>query len=140
MLNEIKYDLVFTLAKNDLVYLPDRTLTNEEIKEIDWENKQSILPFLYIVKDMEASNEKIVFQQLYKADSIKITETDSISLFNNSELKEQIEEIKYGTVSMLQRCIKVFTDRLGKKIVPYWEFPNGCWDKEKAFELGLITK
>ena len=138
VLNEIKYDLLFTLAKNDLVYLPDRALTNEEIEEIDWENKQNILPFLFIVKDMEASNEKIVFQQLYKADSIKITEADSKSLFNNPELKEQIEEIKYGTVPMLQRCIKVFTDKLGKKVVPYWEFPNGCWENEKAKELGLL--
>ena len=39
---------------------------------------------------------------------------------------------------MWQRCIKVFTDKLGKKIVPYWKFPNGCWSKEKAEELGLI--
>jgi hypothetical protein len=23
--------------------------------------------------------------------------------------------------------------------VPYWEFPNGCWDKEKAMELGLLN-
>ena len=86
---------------------------------------------------MNPSLSKIVFQHLYKADSIKITEADSKFLFNNPELKEQTEEIKYGTVPMLQRCIKVFTDKLGKKVVPYWEFPNGCWDKDKAIELGL---
>ena len=54
------------------------------------------------------------------------------------ELKEQTEEIKYGTVPMLQRCIKVFTDKLGKKIVPYWVFPNGCRNKEIAEKLDLI--
>jgi hypothetical protein len=36
--------------------------------------------------------------------------------------------------------LKVFTNRLGTKIVPYWEFPNGCWDKEKAESLGLLNK
>lgn len=136
--NGINYDLVFTLAKNDLVYLPDNVLTKEQVVEINWHDKQAILPYLYIVKDMNPSQKLIVFQQLYKADSIKITEADSKSLFNSLELKEQTEEIKYGTVPMLQRCIKVFTDKLGKKVVPYWEFPNGCWNKEKAKELGLI--
>lgn len=129
---------MFTLVKNDLVYLPDRILTKEQTEEIDWGNKQSILSKLYIVKDMNPSQKVIAFQQLYKADSIRITEADSKSLFNSPELKEQTEEIKYGTVPMLQRCIKVFTDKLGKKVVPYWEFPNGCWDKEKAKSLGLI--
>ena len=136
--NGIEYDLVFTLSKNDLVYLPDNILTKEQIQEINWNNKQAILPYLYIVKDMNPSLSKIVFQQLYKADSIKITEADSKSLFNNPELKEQTEEIKYGTVPMLQRCIKVFTDKLGKKVVPYWKFQNGCWNKETAKELGLL--
>ena len=134
----IEYELMFTLVKNDLVYLPDRILTKEQTEEIDWGNKQSILSKLYIVKDMNPSQKVIAFQQLYKADSIRITEADSKSLFNNPELKEQTEKIKYGTVPMLQRCIKVFTDKLGKKVVPYWEFPNGCWDKEKAKSLGLI--
>ncbi len=134
----IDYELIFTLAKNDLVYLPDTILKKEEMEAIDWNNKQAILPNLYIVKDMNPSLNKIVFQQLHKADSIKITEADSKSLFNNPDLKDQTEEIKYGTVPMLQRCIKVFTDKLGKKIVPYWEFPNGCWNKERAIELGLI--
>jgi hypothetical protein len=111
----IEYDLVFTLIKNDLVYLSDNVLTKEQSEEIDWSNKQAILPYLYIVKDMNPSQKLIVFQQLHKADSIKISEADFKSLFNNSELKEQTEEIKYGTVPMLQRCIKVFIDKLGKK-------------------------
>lgn len=136
--NEIEYDLLFTLSKNDLVYLPDNILSKEQLEEILWANRTDILPKLFIVKDMNPSRKEIVFQQFYKADSIKITEADSKSLFNNPELKEQTEVIKYGTVPMLQRCIKVFTDKLGKKLVPYWEFPNGCWDKEIAKKLGLI--
>lgn len=138
--NDIHYDLLFTLSKNDVVYLPDTVLTKQQEQEIDWEKKQAILPYLFIVKDMNPSLNRIDFQQLYKSDSIKITEADSKSLFKNPELKEQTEKIKSGTVSMMQRCIKVFTDKLGKKVVPYWEFPNGCWDKEKASELGLIIK
>jgi hypothetical protein len=137
--NGIDYDLVFTLSKNDMVYLPDNLLTKEEIEEINWNNKKEISQYLYIVKDMNPSRKEIVFQHFYKADSIKITEADAKSIFDNPDLKAQIEEIKYGTVPMLQRCIKVFSDKLGKKVVPYWVFPNGCWDKEKAKELGLIT-
>jgi hypothetical protein len=38
----------------------------------------------------------------------------------------------------IQKIIKVYIDKLGKKVVPYWEFPNGCWDKKKAKELGLL--
>ena len=136
--NGVEYDLIFTLAKNDLVYLPEKSLTEEQSKEIDWEDRKSILPYLYIVKDMNPSQEKIVFQQFYKADSIEISESDAKSLFQNPELKKQVEEIKYGTVPMLQTCIKVFTDKLGKKIVPYWEFPNGCWSKDSARRVGLI--
>jgi CRISPR-associated endonuclease Csn1 len=132
------YELIFTLAKNDLVYLPLTKLTHNQTEEIDWSDKQSIVPYLYIVKDMNPSRNEIVFQQFHKADSIKITEADSKSLFSNPELKEQIEKIKYGTVPMLQCCIKVFTDKLGKKVVPYWEFPNGCWERERAKVLGLI--
>jgi CRISPR/Cas system Type II protein with McrA/HNH and RuvC-like nuclease domain len=128
----IKYNLLFTLAKNDLVYLPESILTQEQLNEIDWNRKESLLSNLYIVKDMNPSQEKIVFQKIHIADAIKISDADAKSLFKNAELKELTEEIKYGTVDMLQRCIKVFTDKLGKKVVPYWEFPNGKWKKQRA--------
>jgi hypothetical protein len=136
LLNDTHYDLLFTLVKNDLVYLPN---VNEEIKNIDWNNICSISNRLFIVKDMNPSLNKIVFQQFYKADAINISEADAKSLFKNPDLKEQMEEIKYGVVEMMQSCIKVFADKLGKKVVPYWEFPNGCWDKNRATELGLIN-
>ncbi len=138
LLNDIEYDLLFTLSKNDLVYLPDK---NEDVEKINWQNINSIASKLFIVKDMNPSdgNKKIKFQQFYIADAIKISEADAKSLFQNPELREQTEEIKYGVIEMLQTCIKVFTDKLGKKVVPYWEFPNGCWDKNKAKSLGLTN-
>jgi CRISPR-associated endonuclease Csn1 len=136
--HKVDSKLIFTLAKNDLVYLPTRQLTHEQIEEIKWDEKQSISPYLYIVKDMNPSRNEVVFQQFYKANSIKISELDAKSLFNNPDLKEQIEEIKYGNVPMLQRCIKVFTNKLGNTIIPYWEFPNGCWDNNVAFSKGFI--
>ena len=136
LLNGLEYDLLFTLAKNDLVYLPD---TNEDVEKIDWNSIKAISSKLYIVKDMNPSRNEIVFQQFYKADAIKISEADAKSLFKNPELKEQTEEIKYGDTKTWQNCIKVFTDKLGKKVVPYWEFSNGCWEKERADELGLTS-
>lgn len=132
--------LIFTLAKNDLVYLPEYQLTHEQIQEIDWNSKDKILSNLYIVKDMNPSRNEIVFQQFYKSDSIKISEASSKSLFQNPEIKEQVEIIKYGDTKIWQRCIKLFIDKLGNKIVPYWEFQNGCWNREKAKELGLIEQ
>lgn len=136
-----KYGLIFTLANNDLVYLPNKELVDEEIKAIDWNNLEAILPYLYTVKEMNPSikpNGLMRFQQFYKADSIAISSDDTKELFDIETKNGLSEEIKYGTINMLQRCIKVFTDKLGKKIVPYWEFPNGCWNNEKAKELGLI--
>ncbi|HEX5155066.1 MAG TPA: HNH endonuclease domain-containing protein [Parafilimonas sp.] len=131
-------ELMFTISKGDLIFLPEKNLVHEEIEDIEWNNREELMPFLYIVKDMEASNKKIVFQQFYKADSIEISENDAKELFQISSKNGLKEEIKYGTTDMLQRCIKVFTDKLGKKIVPYWKFKNGCWNKEDAERLGLV--
>lgn len=140
LLSGKEFELLFTLAKNDLVYLPEKDLKQEDIEAIDWDKRAAIAHSLYIVKDMNPSRKEIVFQQFYKSDSIKISEANAKKLFNNPALKEQVEVIKYGAVPMLQRCIKVFTDNLGKKIIPYWKFQNGCWNKEEAENLGLIQK
>lgn len=134
----IKYDLIFTLSGNDLVYLPEKELTDEEIRKINWYDLKSIQPFLFVVKDMNPSQNKIIFQQFYKSDAISISSDDAKSLFDIESKNGLSEEIKYGTVDMLQRCIKVFTDKLGRKIVPYWEFPNGVWNNDKAKALGLL--
>jgi CRISPR-associated endonuclease Csn1 len=138
--------LLFPLQNNDLVYIPDALENNEnlnleKLQEIDWADLKNILPKLYIVKEMNASGPGVVFAKLYTADAISLTEKNAREFFKNSELKGNlIEEIKYGTAPMLQRCIKVFTNRLGTKIEPYWKFPNGCWNKEVAKNLGLVNK
>lgn len=64
------------------------------------------------------------------------TTEDSTEKSSNKFLKEQII---FKNKEMWQNCTKVYTDKLGKKIVPYWEFPNGCWNKERAIESGLIV-
>ncbi len=135
--------LLFTLQRSDLVYIPDElpkgeNYTEQHLKEINWMDFKSILPRLYIVKDMNASGPGVAFTKFYTSDSIKLTEKNAKDFFKNPELKgDLIEEIKYGNQPMLQRCIKVFTNRLGTKIVPYWKFPNGIWDNAAAKNLGL---
>ncbi len=136
-----KYDLAFTIAKSDLVYLPDRALSQEEIRAIDWKNFKEISNHLHIVKDINPSQPQsyFMFQKHTQSDEITFNETDAKNIFNNPELKAQTETEKYGNAFYRDNCIKVFTDKLGKIVVPYWVFPNGCWDKKKAKELGLIT-
>ncbi|MCF8460328.1 MAG: hypothetical protein K9G46_06365 [Flavobacteriales bacterium] len=129
--------LLFTLAKNDMVYLPTEQLSIEEIEAIDWTDFQSVLPFLFIVKDMNPSRNSIVFQKITIATSITLAEDVANNFVRKGSAKTD-EEIKYGKPEMLDRCIKVFSDGLGKKLVPYWEFPNGSWDQPKAQELGLV--
>lgn len=116
------FELLFTLAKNDLVYLPEKELSQEETELINWNDKAAISKYLYVVKDMNPSLNKIVFQHFYKSDSIKVNESDAKDILKITAKKELIEEIKYGTVAMLQRCIKVKTDKLGKRVIPFWKF------------------
>jgi CRISPR/Cas system Type II protein with McrA/HNH and RuvC-like nuclease domain len=139
-LDRDKYELGFTLAKNDLVYLPEKALLQDEIDAIDWNNNKEISKHLYIVKDINPSlpQSYFMFQKHLNSDAISINETDMKHLFSNLELKAQEEKLKFGNAFYRDNCIKVFTDKLGKKVVPYWEFPNGCWDKVKAKELGLM--
>ena len=133
-----KYELVFTLAKNDLVYLPDKKLSLEEMNEINWDNHYEISKYLHIVKYINPSTPSIfMFQKHTLAECIKITEEDAKNIFNNTELKKQDEEVKFGSASYRDNCIKVYIDRLGKKVVPYWKFPNGCWNKETAKNFNL---
>ena len=106
-----------------------------ELPEVE---KNKDLPDLYIVKDVNPSRNEIVSQQIYKAKEISISEDDAKSLFEINSKSRISEEIKYGDTKMWQRCIKVFTDKLGKKIVPFWEFNNGTWNKDRAKELDLI--
>ncbi|WP_378106399.1 type II CRISPR RNA-guided endonuclease Cas9 [Chryseobacterium sp. sg2396] len=110
--------LLFTLSKNDIAYIPDELLTDEQILEINWNDKKEIIPKLFVVKEMTPSRNEIVFQHLYKSDSIRVNGDEAENILNTEKLEEQI---KYGDTNMWKRCIKVEIDKLGKGIKPYWE-------------------
>ncbi len=112
------YKLLFTLAKNDIVYLPDEVLIDEQISEINWNDRSEIIPKLFVVKDMNPSRNEILFQHIYKSDSIRVNGDEAKNILNTEKLEE---EIKYGDANMWKRCIKVNIDKLGKGIKPYWE-------------------
>ncbi len=114
-----EYELLFTLSKNDIVYLPEKELTDEQLNEINWANRSEVIPKLYVVKEMPASLGKIIFQHIYKSDSISVSEEEAKSLFGDSKKLE--EEIKYGDTNMWKRCIKVNIDKLGNSIKPFWK-------------------
>jgi len=112
------YKLIFTLSKNDVVYIPDEILTDEQIAEINWGDKNEIIPKLFVVKEMTPSRNEIVFQHINKSDSIKVNGDEAKNILNTEKLEE---EIKYGDTNMWKRCIKVNIDKLGKEILPYWK-------------------
>ena len=133
--------MIFTLQANDLVYLPDEDFDMNLVSQINWDNINEISPYLHVVKDMNASGPNVVFAKINTAAAIEISKKDVQNMFDNEFNKNFTEEIKYGKKDMLQRCIKLFSNRLGTKIVPYWEFKNtnGCWDNKRALDLGLIN-
>lgn len=112
------YKLLFTLSKNDIVYIPNEMLTDEQIAEINWNEKREIIPKLFVVKEMTPSRNEIVFQHLYKSDSIRVNGDEAENILNTEKLEEQI---KYGDTNMWKRCIKVDIDKLGSEIKPYWK-------------------
>jgi len=118
LIKKENYKLLFTLSKNDVVYIPDEVLTDEQIAEINWNEKREIIPKLFVVKEMTPSRNEIVFQHLYKSDSIRVNGDEAENILNTEKLEEQI---KYGDTNMWKRCIKVNIDRLGREIKPYWE-------------------
>ncbi|MGB4776431.1 MAG: hypothetical protein WBP45_14740 [Daejeonella sp.] len=112
------YKLLFTLSKNDIVYIPDEILTDEQIAEINWKDKSEIIPKLFVVKDMNPSRNEILFQHINKSDSIRVNGDEAENILNTEKLEE---EIKYGDTNMWKRCIKVDIDKLGREIKPYWK-------------------
>lgn len=123
-----EFELLFTLSKNDIVYLPDETLTDEQISEINWNDNSEIIPKLYVVKEMTPSRNEIVFQHIYKSDSIRINDDEAKNILQTQKLEE---EIKYGDTNMWKRCIKVNIDKLGKSILPFY--------KDNSFDVKVIT-
>lgn len=129
----------FTLQTGDIVYLPNENLEVPfDIEKIDWTNLKAIIPNLFVVKDMNPSQNKIVFAKINTASAIELNKKDVSNIFKGSYSKDFTEEIKYGTVGMLQTCIKVYTNRLGTKVIPYTKFENGIWNKEDAILNGLL--
>lgn len=118
LIKKENYKLLFALSKNDIVYIPDEVLTDEQIAEINWDDKTEIIPKLFVVKEMTPSRNEIVFQHLYKSDSIRVNGDEAKNILNTEKLEEQI---KYGDTNMWKRCIKVSIDKLGKEVKPYWE-------------------
>jgi CRISPR/Cas system Type II protein with McrA/HNH and RuvC-like nuclease domain len=117
LMSKPAHKLLFTLSKRDIVYLPDQFLTDEQVAEIDWSNRSEIIPKLYIVREMSPSRNEIVFQHIYKSDSIRVNGDEAQNILNTEKLEE---EIKYGDTNMWKRCIKVYIDKLGREIKPYW--------------------
>jgi CRISPR-associated endonuclease Csn1 len=132
--NSAEYPLIFTLQQNDLIYLPDK---DEDINAIDFNDVVSISQKLYNIKDLNPSRDEVKIQKNAVADSIELAKTDVQQAFPTVNAKDLSEEIKFGTIDVLNRCIKVFTNKLGNKIVPYWKLPHGCWDRETAQKLQL---
>ncbi len=138
---EKNFQLLFTLQKDDLIFLPDKSDDLEAIVEEDsfYRNISELTSKLYVVRDINPSLNKIVIQKHTIADAIQVKKDDAHQIIDGVN-KDLVEEVKYGTADMLKRCIKLFSDKLGKTIVPYWKLPNGCWEKETAKRLGLIIE
>lgn len=133
--NNSEYNLAFTLQGNDLIYLPKE---NESIESIDFKNISEISERLYIVKEINPSLKNIALQKHTSADSISLNKGDIEQIGLSIEAKDINEIIKISSTSFIQNCIKVFTNNLGKKVIPYWEFKDGCWNKDDAKTNGLL--
>lgn len=133
--------------------------TTEIIKEKQ-KNVSNNLWQVAIISDSETGR-SIEFIQMHTAVEIKIpiNEINTAKMqenvrvkietmkntFNTTEKAEERnknrfleEQVIFKNKDMFENCVKVYVDKLGKKIVPYWKFENDCWNKEKAKELGLI--
>jgi CRISPR/Cas system Type II protein with McrA/HNH and RuvC-like nuclease domain len=117
--NLSKEDLKFqkiTISNKEAEIKSENNLVKEHSKEIE-----------NLKKEIKNLTEKIAFNS--KSDKNgKVKEAGPIQESFERKSKDDI-----------QKVIKVFTDKLGKKIIPYWEFENGCWDKESAKKIGLLN-
>ena len=129
-----KHSAAFNIKLKQHIDSPKLILEFENLKvnvdkEIQLENQKLNDFEISKTQRKEIENKIISLQKLPDKFLKTISNKDGIE--ENTILKSK---------DAMQSCIKVFTDKLGKKIVPYWEFKNGCWDKERAIELGLILK
>ena len=98
--------------------------------------KEIIIPIVEVRTDKGELTEGAI-SRIEKMKQTFLSSSDSKKKKENSTIEEDI--IPYDQI-LFQNCVKVFIDKLGKKVIPYWEFPNGCWDNEKARELDLTLK
>jgi len=85
------------------------------------------------------SEQKKIFREgrikIEKMKNIFNTTEDAYEKNKNRFIDEQVI---YKNKDMFENCIKVYIDKLGKKVVPYWQFKYGCWNKDDAKAQGLI--
>ncbi|WP_152269938.1 hypothetical protein [Agriterribacter humi] len=116
------------LSKNDLKF--HKTTIKEKEAEIKRDKK--------LLKEHFDESENLEKAIKNLADKITFnSKTDKKGKIKEAEPIQEPFERK--TKDDIQKIIKVFTDKLGKEIVPYWEFPNGCWNRERAEELCLCS-
>jgi CRISPR-associated endonuclease Csn1 len=103
---------LFTLSKNDLVYVP---YDDEDINTINWQNKKLLFHRIYRV--VKFSENEVYFRPHFAASEI-------IVLINDKKVGEftagqnGVMKIKGDTKSISQKCIKITMDKLGQSIKP----------------------
>ncbi|MFH1004959.1 MAG: type II CRISPR RNA-guided endonuclease Cas9 [Bacteroidota bacterium] len=83
-----------------------------------------------VIKNEKAS------KNLLEMKSKFVNAKDAKEKNENAFIKEQ--KI-FREESLFQNCIKVYTNKLGTKVVPYTKFKNGIWNKEDAIKTGLLN-
>lgn len=87
----------------------------------------------------EVNSSKMVENVRKKIENMKMIYNNTEKVDEKNKNKVIEEQILFKNIELFENCYKIYTDKLGKKVVPYWEFPNGCWNKNRAVELGLYN-
>lgn len=152
--------------QDELKYLFDWIESEKNTKEKIKEKQKIVSKNLWSVAQFSESEtgRSIEFRNMYLANTIEIPVNEVNTAKMIDEVRNKIEEMKntynnenaaaeeknknkiikeqerFKAIEMFENCYKVYIDKLGKKVVPYWEFEKGCWNKKDAERLGLITK
>lgn len=117
------YNIAFTLAKNELVYVPEK---GENMNEIPWDNPSLLFNKIYKVAKFsqeKGGSVKLDVEYQSKAHEISV----ELEKKENEEKGKKIIEDEYtqtapSGVSLKQVCIKVYMNPLGTKVYPYWSY------------------
>jgi hypothetical protein len=148
--------------ESDLKDLFDWTVPDNNdlyrVKIIEERKKEVIKNLWRVTQFSKAGNSSINFRKLNIAKSLIIPPSElNIESFTDDKVKDKIiteinkirnetEEKKAKSLEeniipynkeLFENCIKVFVDKLGKRVVPYWEFKDGCWNNADARKLGF---